>query len=305
MKLKLTKEQKIGLFAILTLASIYLVINYLKGKDLFSGSITYYTVYHNVEGLNTTGPVYIRGLKVGTVEYVEYNQQKDDFLVKLKVKNSYKLPDNSIVEIYSTDLLGTKALRINIGDSKSYLSDKDTLKSTTEEGLTDMLKSQFLPLKDQISELVANLNKTLDNVNGLIDDEAKKHIAQSLEDLSQTLNGTKLIVQNIQKSNPEITRLIENITAISDQLGTTTQKLNSSLDNVSEITDSLKSADLAGTIRSLKDLLEQMNNPEGSVGKLLKTDSVHNSIDRLIRDLDTLVKNINDNPKKYIKVSVF
>lgn len=305
MKLKLTREQKIGLFAIITLASIYLVINYLKGKDLFSSSNTYYAVYNNVEGLNTTGPVYIRGLKVGTVESVEYLQEKDEFLVKLKVKSSYNIPENSAAEIYSSDLLGSKAMRINMGDAKTYLKDKGTMKSVTEESLTEMLKSEFLPLKDQISDLVTTLKLTLDNVNGVIDADARRNIASALENLNKTLSGAKNIVQNLDKSSPKITELIANISSLSEELGKSTNKLNYSLDNIGEITDSLKRADLAGTVNSLKELLEQINNPEGSVGKLLRTDSVHDSIDRLIRDLDTLVKNINENPKKYIKVSVF
>lgn len=305
MKLKLTREQKIGLFAIITLASIYVVVNYLKGKDLFSSTNTYYTVYNNVEGLNSTGPVYIRGLKVGTVESVDYLQEKDEFIVKLKVKSGYNIPDNSVAEIYSVDLLGTKALRVNIGDSKTYLKDKGSMQSITEEGLVDMLKSQFLPLKDQISDLVATLNSTIENVNGIFDAEAKKNIATSLENLSKTLAGTRAIVQNLEKSGPEITQLISNINSLSGELTQSTQKLNYGLDNIGEITDSLKTADLAGTVKSLKELLEQMNNPQGTVGKLLSTDSVHNSIELLIRDLDILIKNITENPKKYIKISVF
>ena len=305
MKLKLTREQKIGLFAIITLASIYVVVNYLKGKDLFSSTNTYYTVYNNVEGLNSTGPVYIRGLKVGTVESVDYLQEKDEFIVKLKVKSGYNIPDNSVAEIYSVDLLGTKALRVNIGDSKTYLKDKGSMQSITEEGLVDMLKSQFLPLKDQISDLVATLNSTIENVNGIFDADAKRNIASSLENLSKTLAGTKAIVQNLEKSGPEITQLISNINTLSGELTQSTQKLNYGLDNIGEITDSLKTANLAGTVNSLKELLEQMNNPQGTVGKLLSTDSVHNSIELLIRDLDILIKNITENPKKYIKISVF
>jgi phospholipid/cholesterol/gamma-HCH transport system substrate-binding protein len=168
-----------------------------------------------------------------------------------------------------------------------------------------MLKNQFLPLKDQISDLVTTLKVTVENLNGMIDADAKRNIASSLENLNKTLAGAKAIVQNLEKSGPEITQLISNINSLSGELTQTTQKLNYGLDNIGQITDSLKTADLAGTVNSLKELLEQMNNPQGTVGKLLSTDSVHNSIELLIRDLDILIKNITENPKKYIKISVF
>jgi len=202
-------------------------------------------------------------------------------------------------------LLGTKALRINIGDEKTLLNNKDTMLSSTDPGMINNLIDEFLPLKDKLSDLIITLNTTFSNVNDVLSPDAKKDIALSLENLNNTLSGAKNVVLNLEKSGPEITSLIENLNKLTSDLGGTTSKLNNGLDNINEITDSLKKADIAGTIVSLKELLIQIKNPEGSVGKLLYTDSVHTSIDQLIKDLDILVKNINDNPKKYIKVSVF
>ena len=303
--MKLSKEQKIGLFAIVTLFSIYVVINYLKGQDLFSKRNTYYAVYHNVEGLTATGPVYIRGLKVGTVEAIDYIQERDNFIVKLRVKSNYVLPANSVAEIYSADLLGTKALRINIGDGSIHLRDKDTLMSATEAGLITMLTDEFLPLKNDIKKLILALNTTVDNVNEILSPRAKEDIAKSLRNLSKTLEGTSSMANDLKGATPQVKEMIIKINSLSAQLGETTGKLNKGLDNVVEITDSLKRADIAGTMNELKDLLIQIKNPEGSFGKLMQTDSLHNSIEGLIRDIDELVLNITKNPKKYIKISVF
>ena len=40
-------------------------------------------------------------------------------------------------------------------------------------------------------------------------------------------------------------------------------------------------------------------------GKLLVDGSVYDSVDELLNDIDTLVKKIEENPKKYLKISVF
>jgi len=305
MKIRLNREQKIGLFAIVTLFSIYVVINYLKGKDLFSNRNTYYSVFYDIDGLTTTGPIFIRGLKVGTIESINYIQKRNNFIVRLKIDSGYQFPENSVAEIYNVGMLGTKALRINIGDKATILNNKDTMLSSTDPGMINNLIDEIMPLKDKLSDLIVSLNSTFSNVNDILNPQAKKDIAMSLENLNKTLSGAKSVVMNLEKSGPEITSLIWNLNKITSDLGGTTSKLNSGLDNINEITDSFKKADIAGTILSLKELLVQIKNPEGSVGKLLYTDSVHTSIDQLIRDLDTLVKNINDNPKKYIKVSVF
>ena len=48
-----------------------------------------------------------------------------------------------------------------------------------------------------------------------------------------------------------------------------------------------------------------MNDPDGTIGKLFVDNSVYDSVDALLSDVDILVKKIQENPKKYIRLSVF
>ncbi|MFA6770009.1 MAG: MlaD family protein [Bacteroidales bacterium] len=304
-KFKITREQKIGLFAIITLLSLYVVVNYLKGKNLFSSRNTYISIYHDVEGLTPTGPVYIGGLKVGTIETIYYDQVEKNFTVKLKIKSTYSIPSNSIAQVYSADIMGTKALRINMGDALLSLKNNDTLASATEKGLIDIITTEFLPLKEDISNLIANINVTFNNVNDLLNPQAKNDLAKSFENLNKTLASAKNISSSLEESAPQINDLMKDLKELSAKLNIGTESLNRGLENVVEITDSLKNSDLAGTITNLRDLLKKIQDPSGTIGKLLQTDTIHNSIERLISDLDELVNNINNNPKKYIKISIF
>ncbi|MFA5850803.1 MAG: MlaD family protein [Bacteroidales bacterium] len=305
MKIKFTREQKIGLFAILTLFALYVVINYLRGEDLFGKSNVYYARYESVEGVNTTGPVFIKGLKVGTIESIEYKEKSNNFLVSLKIDSKYKISDSSVAQIYSSDILGGKAIRINMSKGTKILGDADTLLTSIEPGMLDMLSNELIPLKNQATALLENMNKTFDNVNDVLDSNAKDNLAKSLENLNKTLKSVRAIAQNLENNGPEISSILDNLDKISTTLNGSAGHLDSSLKNFSEITDSLKKADIAGTIESLKMLIVDVRNPEGSLGKLIKTDSLHNSIDSLLRNLDVLVTSINRDPKKYIKISVF
>jgi len=305
MKLNLSKEQKIGLFSLSVLVALYILINFLSGIDIFNKSNTYYAIYDNVEGFTSTGPVYIRGLKVGTVESINYIQERDVFITKLRVNSNYIIPKNSVAEIYSADILGTKALRINIGNDNIHLKSRDTIRSAIEKGMLALISDEIIPVKDQISNLIVTLNGTLENINEVFDTQAKHNISVSLAKLRETMSNMESISSNIKLHNPEISSLLENFDKLSSDLTASISKLNNSLDNMVDITDSLKTADIAGAVNSMKNLLEDIRNPEGSIGKLLKTDELHSSIDSLINDLDTLIKNITENPKKYIKISVF
>jgi len=305
MKLKITREQKIGLFAIITLSSIFILINYLKGRDLFSKQNTYFVIYENVEGLAPTGPVYIRGLKVGTVEKIKYIQQEDYFLVELKVKSDYVIADNSVAEIYSSDLLGGKAVRINIGNSNLHLQDKDTLLASSEPGLMNMITQELVPLKKQAEDLIANMNTTFTNINEMMDDKAKANIAASLANLRKTLENMNSISGTIKKKDPQISAIIDNLDKLSASLSGESENIKRGMKNFADISDSLKQADIAGTVNAAKSLLTKLQDPNGSICKLMLSDTLHNQINSLVKQLDSLVGNINKNPKKYIKISVF
>ena len=75
--------------------------------------------------------------------------------------------------------------------------------------------------------------------------------------------------------------------------------------DVSSIVSSLDENDIKEIVSSFKSLLENINDPDGTIGKLLVDNSVYDSVDALLSDVDTLVRKIQENPKKYIKISVF
>lgn len=302
---KMNNAQRIGLFVIITLVAIYIVINFLKGQDLFNKNIKYYTVFEDVEGLTATGPVYIRGLKVGTVESIQYDNSDGNFIVRISVKSDYAIPLNSVAEIYSADILGGKSVRINLGDSNIQAKENDTLQSNTVPDMITMLANGVGPLKEQAQQLMANMNVTLDNINSILDSNAKANLSQTFYNLNRTLKNAEGISRNLNDLSPEIKELIQNLSVLSQNLNTGSEDLNASLKNINRITGGLSETDLKTTIENLGNLLEKIQDPDGSVGKLLTTDSLHNSIENLVKDVDNLIEKITENPKKYIKISVF
>ena len=74
---------------------------------------------------------------------------------------------------------------------------------------------------------------------------------------------------------------------------------------VNSVVGKIDSSDIEGVISSFKALLEQINDPEGTMGRLLVDDSVYDSVDSLLKDVDDLVIKIKENPKKYIKFTIF
>lgn len=303
--MKLSKEAKIGLFVILTLAATYIVINFLRGNDFLKGSTDIYSEYENVEGLTPSGPVYIKGFNCGSITAIKYNKAKGDFLVKLNIKSDFKVPSDSKTVIYSSDILGGKAIRIDLGTSQVLAKTGDTIIGSVEPDMLTSLIGSVAPLADQIKVLLDNLNTTVDNLNDIIDQETKDDIKSIVTKIEKSALNIEYITSKVKTSTPEFTEVISNLNSLTESLNTSSVTLNESLDNIHSITSEVKEAEIKETIKTLKTLVEKMQDPNGSLGKMMTTDSLHNTINTLASDIDSLIKKIEANPKKYMKLSVF
>lgn len=304
-QVRLTKTQGIGLFVILTLIGLFVVINFLRGRDIFNRQATYYATYDNVEGLASSSPVYIRGLKVGMIQDIRYNASKDNFIVEFEVKSEYSIPANSTVELYSSDLLGGKAIKINLGTDNVAAKSHDTLQGTSTPDMIATLMSGIAPLADQLKSVVTNLNTTLNGLNAVLDTNGQANISKALANLNKTLENTKGITGNLNSLSPEIKEIVLNFNKLSESLEQSSGNISNSLDNFEKITGQLSDADLKATIESMRALVEKLQDPNGSIGKLLSTDTMHDSVDSLVNNINNFVEKMTENPKKFIKISVF
>lgn len=300
--LEMKKEIKIGLFAIVIIAGTYFTVNYLKGNDIFNKSNEYYTVYESVDGLSASSPVLIKGLKVGSVKSIKFDHDSDAFIVKLALKSDYMIGKNSTVELYSADLMGSKALRIINREGSVHAQSGDTLTSSVAPDMISLLTNEIIPIKDKISVLIDNLNTTVSGINMILDEKTGKDIKASLSSLRNTLAEVNGIAESIGESTPELRKAISDLSQFSENVN---REGSIILSDLSDVTGQLGRADLEGTVNELKKLAEKLQDENGSLGRLMKDDSLYVDVNRLINDIDSLVVKIKENPRKNLKISVF
>ena len=304
-KFKLSRMQAIGLFVLITLLATFAVVNFLRGEDLFNKSTKYYATFSSVDGLTVTGPIYLRGLKVGMVEAIEYNMENDNFEVEFKVNSKFRIPADSKAEIYSADLLGSMAMRISMGKEKVYAQAGDTLATAIVPDMVSSITSQIAPIAEQAVVLMESMNRTLASVNQLLDSNARGNLQGTFAGLNKTMSNAAKLSGELNGMAPQLNEAVASLNLLAEALGKSAGDIQGTMANVNAITSQLSQADLDKVVKSLNGLLEKLQDPDGSVGKMLSTDALHNDIDALIKDVDNLVKCITENPKKYIKVSVF
>ncbi len=300
--MKYSKELKIGVFVVVILTASFFLINYLRGEDIMNKEIELESRYENVEGLVASAPVYIKGYKAGKVSEVVYQPETDDFKVVCSIKKEFKIPQDTRMTIYAVDIMGGKGIRLDLGKSEVMADDGDFLEPDYESGLMDGLATSLTPLLEKVATTLDSLGVTVSGVNRVVSEENTESITKSMGHLEQVLGDVKQIAATIKGKSSEI---VGNISDLSDRFTGIAEKVDTTVTGVNGLMDSLNQTDIEGAVASLKSLLDNINDPDGTVGKLLNEDSVYNSVDSLLVDIDNLIKKIQENPKKYIKISVF
>lgn len=300
--MKFTKEFKIGLFVVTVLTASFFLINYLRGKDIFNKEIVISARYPDVEGLVSSAPVYIKGFKAGKVTSVSYDPSSDDFMVTCSVLKDFRIPSDSRMLIYGVDIMGGKGIRIDLGTSSDLIGDGCLLASSSEPSLLDGLASGIAPLMDKLGRTLDSLNVTVSSVNRVLSDE---NIGKTIAHMERTMADVSSLASSLEGKSDELDLFVENLSVLSGKFVSIAENADTLVSDMTSMVSQISAEDLRDVVSSFRSLLENINDPDGTVGRLLTDDSVYDSVDGLLDDIDLLIRKIQENPKKYLKISVF
>ena len=303
--MKISKEFKIGIFVITILVLSFFVINYLRGKDIFNKEVEYISHYDQVEGLVVSAPVYIKGYKAGKVSEVNYIRESDSFEVICSVSKEFRVPEDSRMTIYSVDIMGGKGIRIDLGSSDKLAANGSILQPDSAPDLLSSLGDNIGPLLAKVSTPPDSLNVTVTAVNQLLSEENRMSIRRTLSNLERTMANLNSLSATVNGRSEEIETFMSNLAELSESLHGIAAKADKTIEGVNGVVNKIEQSDIETVISSFKSLLENINDPDGSIGKLLTDGSVYDSVDSLLSDIDMLIRQISENPRKYIKLTIF
>lgn len=301
----MSKEFKIGIFAVTVLVASFFLINYLRGEDIFNNEIELVSRYDDVEGLVPSAPVFIKGYKAGKVTEVRYDSEREDFEVTCSIRKEFRIPEDSRMTIYSVDIMGGKGVRIDLGQSQVAAVDGGSLAPAFEAGLMDGLATGVEPLLAKVNATMDSLAVTVSGVNRLLCSENTDNISRTIAHLERTMASANAIAVEINGKSEELADFIDNLGMISSHFASVAEKLDTTMNDVGAVMSSLTEAQIGELVNSFRTLLESINNPDGTVGQLLVNNSMYSSINSLLDDVDSLIRKIEENPKKYLRISVF
>lgn len=302
--MKLSREVKTGIFAIISLLLFILGYNFLKGSQLFDSSSTYYVKYDNVAGLAPSAPVTVNGMQVGKVKDVFLSSSRGGkIIVEFTIDKEFHFSKSSLVKIYSSGFIGGNNLGVIPDYSSNDLAKSgDTLKGELQTGIMDGLLEKFTPIEKSILSTLKKLDTVLTDVDEIMDEKTKENLRQSISNLNQTVSSFNGIASKMN-------------TLLSDneaELDNTFANLDKTTANFAKFSDSLAAmdtgkmmADLQSTIEKFNNIATQIEKGEGSMGKLLKDEKLYNNLEGASKQLEQLLEDMKTNPKRYVHFSLF
>lgn len=303
--MKLSKEVKVGLLATMSLTSLYLGFNFLKGRTLFSSRNTYYVVYNNSEGLTISNPVIINGFSVGIVKDIKLLQD-EDFKVKVafEIKKEIKINDATIAKLISSDLLGSKAIELIIPKVGNPLQNHATIPGTIEKDVKDIFKERVIPVLENINTTVILFNDFITSLSS--NKEKINAIFYSLEEATRRLQEIIAVNQgNLNTIGKNIAKLSTALADQKDGLTSLLIKLNQLANEVEEGEIKKMVEKFSSILAFIEEALDKTSEGNSTLGKLLHNESLYINLNNTLANLDSLLIDLRKNPKRYMHFSVF
>lgn len=291
---------------VLMAAALYVGFNYLRGLDVFSPLNTYYVKYNNVSGLKKGDRIVLSGLDVGSVLQSNFsNDTYNEIVVMLAIDNTIVLTDSTVARLAKPDFLGAAEIQLLMRPGGTrVLETGDTLLASVDGGITELLVEEGQSAANALSALVNKINDVLDPFV-----ETSDTLKYAINNFS-TFSNELVLTTKEAKSTLEQFKL--KMDFVADSLVAAMGGLDPLLKEYQMLGEKLNAVDIDARLTKMDSLLdgtqlflERLNSDEGTLGQLMTNDSLYNTLNQTMADLDSLFIDLRYNPKRYMHFSVF
>lgn len=311
--IRISKYTKLGFVVLACLAILIWGINFLKGTNLFKRSTDYYVIYEKIDGLLESSSVTINGFQVGQVSDIQLmSDYSGRLMVTVSLQGNYSIAKGTVAKIVSSDIMGTKSIKLEIVHSGEYYQPNDTIPGATEGDLKEQVSMQVLPLKKKAEELIASLDSALTIVTAVFNEKTRKNLSESFENINQTLANIESASAELNKiiGSGKVNSIVTNLDSITTTIDKNSEQIGNMIRNFSTLSDSLAKlninpvfAEISQSVNGINKIIQKLNSTESSAGLLINDQQLYQNLNNLAGSLDLLLKDVRNNPKRYVHFS--
>ncbi|MCF6350432.1 MAG: MlaD family protein [Flavobacteriaceae bacterium] len=307
--MKISKELKTGVIAIIAIAVMIWGYNYLKKQSLFENTRVYYSEFDNVQGLTPSSIVSINGFQVGNVSSIKFNaKKKGSFIVSFTLTSDFAFSDKSTIKIIPPVISGMGVAELTIipnYEGKEAISGT-YLNGSIQSGLLGSFGNKLDPLNTKLNQVLASADILINNFNNILDTKTQNNLKSTIEKLDITMTNFK----NASKSFDIL--LVENKIKISSILDNTDKASK----NLEGITAEFKTANLTGNLKNtmnkldksltkFETILTKVEKGDGTIAKLLNDKNLYNNLESASKEMEELLHEFKEHPKRFVHFSLF
>lgn len=301
--MKHSKEIKTAILILSGIAIFIFGFTYLKGSSLLDNQIHVHALYNDVEGLMVGANVTISGLNVGKVKKIDFDENYEKIKVTFRLRNDLTFSNTSVAQLYEAGLIGGKAIAIlPVYEQNNSIKDHDILPSTIKPGLTELINQQIAPLQNKLEGLLTSADSLFAGVSNVLNYDTQNNLKMALAGMTQSID-------NINKLSNSLSRVVN---ANEAQFYSIMNHLSLTSKNLAKFSDSLQQMPILATVQHLEkttaqvhNLVDKLENGEGTLGKLLNDDALYNKLLYSSEALEALLVDLKAHPKKYVHFSIF
>jgi phospholipid/cholesterol/gamma-HCH transport system substrate-binding protein len=297
--MKLSKEIKTGILVTSAILIFFAGFYYLKGSNIFSSQNKYYCYFEDIQGLQVSAIVQIRGMNVGRVASIKLMNNDKRVQVVIEVEKSIKLPKGTIAVLASADLIsGTKVINLSLGDSNETVESGATLQTQAEKNLLDSISDDVTPVIESAKVVMTELDSIITGVSDVISAKNKLAINKSLESIQAATGDIAVLSQKLRSQSDHIQNIIANSDKITKDLSKTTDELSKA--PIKKTLDEMQM-----TVNEMQGIVKKINEGQGSLGMMVNDKALYNNINASLKSLDQLMTDLKSHPARYINVTIF
>ena len=313
--MKISKYTKLGILIVTSFILLFWGLSYLKGNDIFKQNNSYHVVYNRVEGLVESNKVTLNGYQIGQVKSINFDQNNyDKIIVTFVVDASFRIPINSVAQIVSSDIMGTRSIKMVMTNENEVYMPYDTIPGAVENDLKEQVSMQVLPIKNKAEQLLSTIDSAITVLTVIFNEDARQNLSESFANINQTIENIEKTTGDLQNivatEKGSIKKIVSNIEDITTVFNNNTKELETVIQNLSSFSDTLAQFSISPIVTNISEateqisaLLEKLNNNESTAGLLFNDDKLYLSINALSENLSFLINDIQTNPKRYLHFS--
>jgi phospholipid/cholesterol/gamma-HCH transport system substrate-binding protein len=295
--------------AVVVAAILFLLWAAIKGGDsiMIGSRKTFLVNFRDVKGLVVGAPVRLNGLEVGQVEKISLDKFATSHTLEVRISvNKISWPfirRDSEAAINAVSFFGDKYVQIIAGSpDQPQVPPGGEIRSIEPVDPMEMFSGKDSPLT-QLGPLLTNL------------DSLAARTARGEGSLGRAMRSTELhdellaLTRDMRTLTSGLTLSQGQVTAAVVRMSATVDTLERRLDGPGSMGRMMRDPSLydhaASAAARMDSVMGEAAAGRGTLGKLASDEQLYNESQAMVRDMRRLLQDLQANPRKYIKISVF